>query len=254
MHQRFDHFEHGGPVQTSRYSTGETPPIKARHKGTIPHLETTCMRFNTSAWRRRRPSAGPDRSQLLQILPSLTVRQFFSVSAYFACCANIGGRLVFSRRQCFCRRQYFSMCQGFSTWTNELQRLQTLYVSFLKIDLLTGFAASCLADFIDWRYIHSWFVFSTQLVTVAPMDKGTILTYCCPFTVPSLWPPPPSPVPNVHYSVWLWVGGGGVWNVLCTIFCRSFTLCFWPDSEPAKLLHHPKQKWPVKTTLRDWCL
>ncbi len=89
-------------------------------------------------------------------------------------------------------------------------------------------------------------------------------------------------------------GGGGCWNVLWTIFSRSFTLCFWPDSEPTKLLHHPKQKLPVpefidpvftktspkrsfslnrkrafwlvfvktgsiisgtvKTTLRDWCL
>ncbi len=26
---------------------------------------------------------------------------------------------------------------------------------FLKIDLLTLFAALCLTDFIDWRYIHS---------------------------------------------------------------------------------------------------
>ncbi len=23
--------------------------------------------------------------------------------------------------------------------------------------------------------------------------------------------------------------------------CCTFTLCFWPDSEPTKLLHHPKQ-------------
>jgi hypothetical protein len=30
-------------------------------------------------------------------------------------------------------------------------------------------------------------------------------------------------------------------GVQYTIFCRSFTLCFWPDSEPTKLLHHPKQ-------------
>jgi hypothetical protein len=53
------------------------------------------------------------------------------------------------------------------------------------------------------------------------------------------------------------VGGGGCrgcWNVMWTIFYRSFTLCFWPDSEPTKLLHHPRQKWPVKATLRDWCL
>jgi hypothetical protein len=26
----------------SRYSTGESPPIKAGHQGAIPHLETTC--------------------------------------------------------------------------------------------------------------------------------------------------------------------------------------------------------------------
>jgi hypothetical protein len=38
MRQRFDHFEHGGPVKTGRYSTGESPPIKGGHRGTIPHL------------------------------------------------------------------------------------------------------------------------------------------------------------------------------------------------------------------------
>jgi hypothetical protein len=113
MRQRFDHFEHGGSVQTGRNSTGESPPIKAGHRGTIPHLGSTCTRFNTSAWRRTRPSAGPERSQLLQILSSLTVRQFFSGSAYFSCCANIGRRLVFPVCQHFCRRQYFSMRQGF---------------------------------------------------------------------------------------------------------------------------------------------
>ncbi len=101
MRQRFDHFQCGGPVQTSRYSTGESPPLKAGHRELLPHLESTCTRFNTSARRRTRPSAGSERSQLLQILPSLTVRQFFSISAYFSCCANIGGRLIFSMRQCF---------------------------------------------------------------------------------------------------------------------------------------------------------
>ncbi len=95
MRRRFDHFEHGGPVQTSRYSTRESLPIKAGHRELLLHLETTCTRFNTLARRRTRPSAGPERSQLPQVMPSLTVRQFFSVSAYFSCCANIGGRLVF---------------------------------------------------------------------------------------------------------------------------------------------------------------
>jgi hypothetical protein len=99
-----------------RYSTGESLPIKAGHWGSIPHLESTCTRFNTSARRRTRPSEGPERSQQLQILPRLTVRQLkiFRVSAYFSCCANIGSHLDFCTRQYFCRRQYFSMPQGFS--------------------------------------------------------------------------------------------------------------------------------------------
>ncbi len=53
---------------------------------------------------------------------------------------------------------------------------------FFKIDLLTDFAAWCLTDFIDWRSIHSWLVFSTQLVNCCPMDEGSILLYCCPST------------------------------------------------------------------------
>ncbi len=40
--------------------------------------------------------------------------------------------------------------------------------AFLSVDLLTDFAAFCLTDFKDWRYIHSWFVFSTQLVNCCP--------------------------------------------------------------------------------------
>ncbi len=45
---------------------------------------------------------------------AVAVRQFFSRSAYFSCCANISGRLIFSVCQHFCRRQCFSMHQGFS--------------------------------------------------------------------------------------------------------------------------------------------
>ncbi len=55
----------------SRYITGESPPIKAGHRELLPHWESTCMRFNTSARRRTRLSAGPVRSQQLQIPPSL---------------------------------------------------------------------------------------------------------------------------------------------------------------------------------------
>jgi hypothetical protein len=68
--QRFDHFEHGGPVQTAGTVREESPPIKAGHWRTIL-LETTCPRFNTSARRRTSSSAGPEGSQQLQIPPSL---------------------------------------------------------------------------------------------------------------------------------------------------------------------------------------
>jgi hypothetical protein len=70
--QRFDHFDHGGPVQTAGTIREESPPIKAGHWRTIPHFETTCTRFNTSARRTTCSSAGPERSQQLQIPPSLS--------------------------------------------------------------------------------------------------------------------------------------------------------------------------------------
>ncbi len=35
-------------------------------------------------------------------------------------------------------------------------------------------------------------------------------------------------------------GKGDCWVVSETIFCRTFTLCMWADSEPTKLLIHPK--------------
>jgi hypothetical protein len=57
--------------------------------------------------------------------------------------------------------------------------------AFLSVDLLIEFAAFCLTDFIDWRYIHSWFVFLTQLVNCYPHGRRnyTLLVYCCPSTV-----------------------------------------------------------------------
>ena len=120
--------------------------------------------------------------------------------------------------------------------------------AFLSVDLLTDFAAFCLTDFIDWRYSHSWFVFSTQLVSCCPPHGwgGTILVYC--WVLPLYYtfsltssPHPPFPTYSIYRQCVTVGGGGGGWNVLWTIFCRSFTLCFWPDSEPTKLLHRPKQ-------------
>ncbi len=34
----------------------------------------------------------------------------------------------------------------------------------------------------------------------------------------------------------------GYWVLLDIIFCKSLTLCIWPNSEPTKLIDNPKQK------------
>jgi hypothetical protein len=75
--------------------------------------------------------------------------------------------------------------------------------------------------------IHSvMLVFSTQLCELLPL-------------LPSLWfNSSPSSLVN-KYTVNMYTVCKGV--LLETIFCRSLTLCIWPDSEPTKLLHHPKQ-------------
>jgi hypothetical protein len=49
---------------------------------------------------------GPERSQLLQILPSLTVRQFFSVSTYF-CLRQYLQVPIFCRRLVFVNTNNF---------------------------------------------------------------------------------------------------------------------------------------------------
>ncbi len=102
LRQRFDHFKAWRASTSSRYSTGESLPIKAGHWGTIPHLQCTCTRFTTSARRRMIPSAGPERSQQFQILPSLNSKAIPQRVP-----------LLFRLRQHFCRPQRFWMRQGF---------------------------------------------------------------------------------------------------------------------------------------------
>ncbi len=83
-------------------------------------------------------------------------------------------------------------------------------------------------------------IFDPALWAAAPLSFSLVKSH-----------PPPHPPPflcqravqyPILYTDSVWLGGG--WGVLSpeTIFCRSFTLCIWPDSEPTKLLDHPKQK------------
>ncbi len=74
-------------------------------------------------------------------------------------------------------------------------------------------------------------IFDPALWTFAPLT----------FSLAQISPHPPPSCVKKYASEW--GGGGGGYRVLLeTIFCRNLTLCFWPDSEPTNLLHHPKQK------------
>jgi hypothetical protein len=87
---------------------------------------------------------------------------------------------------------------------------------FFKIDLLSDFAALCLTDFTDWRYIHSWMVFSTQLVNCCPHGRRNYTCVMLPLYLLSDLPPPP-PKLNVQYIQKMCGCGGDV--ELC---CRPY--------------------------------
>jgi hypothetical protein len=82
---------------------------------------------------------------------------------------------------------------------------------------------------LEIHLLIGWY-FRPSLWTVVPMDEGTILVYCCP-SIFSLTSSPPSQTKCTVYTDSVCLRGGGV----------NFTLCYWPDAEPTKLLHHPKQ-------------
>jgi hypothetical protein len=83
---------------------------------------------------------------------------------------------------------------------------------FFKIDLLKDFAALCLADFTDWRHIHSWLVFSTHLLNCCPHGRRNYTCVLLPLYLLSELPPPLHPFPNLMYIIYrqcVAVGGRG---------------------------------------------
>ncbi len=126
--------------------------------------------------------------------------------------------------------------------------------AFLSVVLLTDFAAFCLTDFMDWRYIHSWFVFSTQLVNYCPHGRRnyTLLVYCCPSIVPSLWPPSPSPPSRCTVytdSVWLW-GIGGVLKCTVDHILQEFYTLFLSRFRTYKIASSPLTKMTSKDDIK----
>ncbi len=97
----------------------------------------------------------------------------------------------------------------------------------LKSWPVCGLCGRCLSQFINSQ--SCWY-FRPSFVN------------CCLSNL-SFLSPPSLPCVKVQYiqTVCVWVVGR-CWVLLETVFCRSWTLCFWPDSEPTKLLDRPKQK------------
>jgi hypothetical protein len=92
---------------------------------------------------------------------------------------------------------------------------------FYKIDLLKGFAALPLTDFIDWRYIHSWLVFSTQLVNCCPHRRRNYTCVLSPlYHLSDLLSTLPLPKLNVQFIQTVNGCGGGGGVELC---CRPYS-------------------------------
>ncbi len=138
-----------------------------------------------------------------------------------------GGRLPRSEEQeQLCRYSSGRWCCGHSSVTMRMDEDRGLAMDewtiktpnpicrlFFKIDLLTDFAALCLTDFIDWRYIQSWLVFSTQLVNCCPHGQRNYTCVLLPlYLLSDLLPP--SQTKCTVYTDSLCLGGeGGCWIV-----------------------------------------
>jgi hypothetical protein len=137
---------------------------------------------------------------------------------------------------------------------------------FFKIGLLTDFAALCLTDFIDWRYIHSVAcIFDPGCELLPPWMKEQYLCTVAPLLYLLSDLPPPPPIPKLKCTVHFiqtmcvtggggWGGDGGCWIVLCRPYSAVVLPSVSGQIQNLQNCYTTPNKWPVKTTLRGWCL
>jgi hypothetical protein len=115
---------------------------------------------------------------------------------------------------------------------------------FLSVDLLTDFAAFYSTDFIDWRYIHSWLVFSTQLVNYCPHGRRNYTCVLLPLYILSdLLPPSQTKCTVYTDSVCL---GGGVLNCTVDHIPQEFYTLFLTRFRTYKIASPPQTKMTSK--------
>ncbi len=114
--------------------------------------------------------------------------------------------------------------------------------AFLSNLPVNGLCGMCLTDFIDWRYIHSWLVFSTSLWTVAPIDEGTCVLL--PLYLLSDLPPlyPASQSKHTIYTGSVWLGGGGVLSCVVDHILQEFNTLFLTRFRTYKIAPPPHPK------------
>jgi hypothetical protein len=105
------------------------------------------------------------------------------------------------------------------------------------------FATLCLTYFIDWRYIHSWLVFLTQLVNCCPHGHRNYTCVLLPIYLLS----DPLPKLNAQYIQtmcgcgWWWVGGVVLNGALDHILQEFYTL-FLTRFRAYKIAPQPQTK------------
>ncbi len=106
--------------------------------------------------------------------------------------------------------------------------------------------------------IHSLIVgiFDPACELLPPPRKELYLFTVAP--VHSLWPPPPSPLPqlNVQYiqTVCVWGGGWGVMNCTVDHILQKFYTLFPTRFRTYKIASPPQTKMTSKDDIKGWCL
>jgi hypothetical protein len=145
---------------------------------------------------------------------------------------------------------YKKIIASMDEWT--IKTLNPICRLFFKTDLLTDFAALCLTDFIGWICIHSWLVFSTQLVNCCPHGRRN---YTCVLLPLYLLFDPPHPTICTVYTDSVTVGGwwgvvGVVLNCAVDHILQEFYSLFLTRFRTYKIASPPKKKITSKYNIK----